>query len=436
MLIMVVMLIVLGLVGIGCPAPPEEEVLPPEEEVLLPIKVGVGTAVTGVLADDGRHHVRALEMAVDEINARGGLLGRPVELVVADVGDCTPAELVAARDLLVNAGVDMINTNWFKLPAAMTYLVEAGAEAGAFHMHHGWGLADWEQWDALRDEQPYFMVLNKGEHGYGAPWFQALTNPEMIPWEFPNKTIAILTSDSLYNRNIAQWFTEEAEKQGWEVVLHEFHPMGHLEFGPQMTMIRALDPEPAIIFINSVVSEDAIPAFAEFWAEPTNSLLITLWMVEKPEFLAAFGEQADGVLGTLPGFQFHASSYVGDNPQFLHHYKEGKAFREAYIQRWGEVPSVQAPIAYDSFWVWAEAVERVGSVDDLASIKEAMFEYPHIGLVGRYLFDRDTQGGRYGIDRVPIMYFQVQGGEVHTIALGAGRDVEHVTDFQLPYWLE
>jgi ABC-type branched-subunit amino acid transport system substrate-binding protein len=43
-----------------------------------PIKVGVATTITGPLADDGRHHVRAMEMARDEINAAGGLLLLPL----------------------------------------------------------------------------------------------------------------------------------------------------------------------------------------------------------------------------------------------------------------------------------------------------------------------------------------------------------------------
>ena len=418
-------LLMVSVFALGCPPP---EVVEPVE----PIRVGVATAVTGVLADDGRHHVRALQMAVDEINARGGLLGRPVELVVADVGDNTPPELVAARDLLKAADVDVINSNWFKIPGTMLYLLEVGVLV----THHGWGLLEWQTWWDVRDEFPYFMVLNRDESGYGVPYAQALTNPEMIPFEFPSKTAVVLSTDTVYNLNIAGWWIPEMERLGWEIVLHEIHPIGHVEFGPQFERIRALDPPPGIVFINSVISEEVIPAFSEFLAAPTQSLVAMLWMVEKPEFLDAFGELADGVIGTLPGWHFHASTYRGENPQFITHYEEGKALREAYLQRWDEVPSVQVPIAWDSFWAWAKAVERVGDVRDFGAIMDAMFDYPFIGTVGRHVFDRETHAGTHGFDRLPIMYFQVQGGEVRTLAVGEGRDVEHIDPFVLPHWIE
>ena len=107
------------------------------------------------LADDGRHHVRALEMARDEINAAGGLLGRPVELVIADVGNCTAPELAAVRDTLKAANVDVVNYNWTVVPATSKYLMEVGVLV----MHHGWVTVDWKAWYDVRDTFKYWMTL-------------------------------------------------------------------------------------------------------------------------------------------------------------------------------------------------------------------------------------------------------------------------------------
>jgi len=405
-------------------------VTPPEE--VEPIKVGVGTAVTGVLADDGRHHVRALEIARDEINAVGGLLGRPVELVVVDIGDCTPPELVSARDTLKAADVDVVNSNWFKLPQAMTFLLEVGV----LTVHHGWVSSDWDQWWAIRDEYPYYMCLNEGEQGYGIPYFQGLMNPEMITWEYPNKTVAIQTCDTLYTLRQENWWIGEAERQGWEIVYRDVHAIGTAEFGPHLAKIRALDPAPAIVWMNSVISEEVIPFFAEFLEDPTQSLFIITWMIEKPEFLGAFGEVANGVVGTLPGFHFHASEYTGQNQQYRTHYHLGKTLGAEYRQRYGEEPSVQVPIAYDSFWIWADAVARVGDVRDFEAIQQAMIDHPYVGATARYAFDPETHACTYAVDAIPINYFQVQGGEVYNLAIGSGMDVEIIDPFVLPYWLE
>ena len=173
-----------------------------------PIKVGVATDITGVMAEDGRHHVRAIQMAAAEINAAGGLLGRNVEAMVVDTGYNTPSELVSARDSLKSAGVDMISTMWWFNSVASQYMLEVGPVM----VQEGWVSTDYEAAWQVKDKNPNFVFLNKDETGYGVPYFQALTNPEMITWTFPNKKAAILVPDFDYSKRQATWWKEEAEK--------------------------------------------------------------------------------------------------------------------------------------------------------------------------------------------------------------------------------
>jgi len=394
------------------------------------IKVGVASTITGALADDGRHHVRALEMARDKINAAGGLLGKPVELVIADVGNCTPPELTAVRDTLKAADVDVVNHNWTVNPATTKYLIEIGVLV----LHHGWVTVDWKAWYDVRDTFPYWMTLNRTEEGYGVPYFQALTNPEMVTWEFPNKKAAIMVTDLDYSVVQANWWKEEAERAGWEIVLHEIHPIANVEFGAQFTKIRK--EKPAIVFMCSVISTEVIAAYTDFLENPTDSLFVITWVINKPEFKAAFGEKGNGVLGTVPGFLFVDSEYTGKNPKYITHYQKGKAIWDESVKRYKERPSFQAFCADDSFWVWVEAVKRVGNVRDFDGIIEAMFDHPYVGATGTFGFDRDTHAQDYGADKLPIGYYQMQGGKVISLAVGAGRDVEKVTDFQVPWWIK
>ena len=395
-----------------------------------PIKVGVASTVTGPLTDDGRHHVRAMEMARDEINAAGGVLGRPVELVITDVGNMTPTELASVRDTLKAADVDVVNYNWNVNPATTDYLMEIGALV----IHHGWVSVDWQQGYDNKDEFPYWMTMNQNEEGYGRPYFQALTNPEMITWDYPNKKAAILVSEMDYSVIQAEWWAEEAEAAGWEIILFEIHPINAIEFGPQLIKIREEDP--AIVFFCSVLSKEVIAFYADFIEDPPNSLFALTWGIEKPEFRDAFGEKADGVVGTLPGFFFHTSVYEGDNPNYKTNYEKGQHVRQGIIDRYGEVPSVQAPIAYDSFYAWVEAVEAVGDVRDYDGIMQYMFDNPYVGACGTYNFDPDTHAGFYGVDDIPINYYQMQDGQPNNLAIGVGRDVEMLSDFQIPWWLE
>jgi branched-chain amino acid transport system substrate-binding protein len=371
-----------------------------------------------------------MKMTIDEINAAGGVLGRPLEMVVADTGWNTPSELVAARDALIAADPDVVMTMWWFSSIASQYMLDVGV----LMIQQGWVLADWEAAWEYRDVNPYFVFINQGEHGYGAPYFQALTNPEMIPWEFPNNKAAIMMPDFDYAINIATWWREEAEKHGWEIVLFERHPVESIEYGPQFTKIRA--EEPAIILFASSFPKELVAAFEEFLKAPTESLFCSIWIIELPEFKGAVGERGNGVIGTLPGVDFMASEYTGQNPQYMTHYLEGKAYAAKYHALYGEPPAISGFIAVDAMNVWVEAVERAGDVRDFDAIMEAMWELDHVGVMGRFGFDPEIQAGHYGADKLPIMYYQMQGGEVHTLAIGAGKDVEIVTPFQLPWWLE
>jgi ABC-type branched-subunit amino acid transport system substrate-binding protein len=395
-----------------------------------PIKVGIASTITGVLQEDGRHHVRSMELARDEINAAGGILGRQVELEITDLGSYTPAELSAVRDTLKASDVDMVNYNWTVNPACSSYLMEVGVPV----MHHGWVTVDWQEWYDNKDEMPYWYTLNQNEAGYGKPYFLALSNPEMITWDYPNKKAAILVSEFDYSIIQAQWWREEAEAAGWEIVLHEIHPVGTVEFGPQLTKIR--EENPAIVFFCSVISNEVIACYSDFIEDPTDSLFALTWGIEKPEFRGAFGDQANGVVGTLPGFFFHTSVYEGNNPAYQEHYRLGQHVRQEILDKHGEVPSVQGPIAYDSMYIWKEAVEAVGDPRDFEGIHEYIIGRSFVGACGTYTFDPDTQAGYYGADGIPCNYYQMQDGEPNNLAIGVGRDVELLSPFQTPWWLE
>ena len=68
---------------------------------LSPVMIGSMVPLTGSSANDGREFRNGLDMAIDEVNARGGILGRPLQAVFIDTGNQTATEVVrAARQLI------------------------------------------------------------------------------------------------------------------------------------------------------------------------------------------------------------------------------------------------------------------------------------------------------------------------------------------------
>ena len=100
LLIPLALLLAMSLVAIGCPPQePEEDVAPP----VVPIRLG---AVNPLGDITGEQATKAMELAVEEINAAGGVLGRPLELIVVD-SEFNPAKGAAAIDKL--AEVDKVD---------------------------------------------------------------------------------------------------------------------------------------------------------------------------------------------------------------------------------------------------------------------------------------------------------------------------------------
>src|SRR4030042_7046963 len=74
-----------------------------------PIRVGVTEKITGPYASDAKVSMEGITMAIDEINAAGGILGRPLEMVVFDIEDMTAEKIVAAaEELIIKEKVDVL----------------------------------------------------------------------------------------------------------------------------------------------------------------------------------------------------------------------------------------------------------------------------------------------------------------------------------------
>jgi hypothetical protein len=78
-----------------------------------PIKIGIPLALTGDFAPIGVDSRAGVQFAVDKINGDGGLLGRPVEIVLFDIKDLAPERLMAAADKLIGQDkVDTVHAGW------------------------------------------------------------------------------------------------------------------------------------------------------------------------------------------------------------------------------------------------------------------------------------------------------------------------------------
>lgn len=374
-----------------------------------PIKIGAPLPLTGAYAADGEHMKMGLEMAVADLNAAGGLLGRPVELKVFDIQELLPETVAASKDYLIDKEkVDVVVEGYGGYgPDFEAY--GANSDVPFIHGSGSVRAADMVKTDPAKYGNMFQVFSIEADYGKRA-W------EGMIQFEdaytYPNNKIAILHGDLEWDLNYTAAVAAEAEAAGWEVVINETFPYGTTDWGSILTKIRS--EKPAAI-VCSVLSVADISSFVkQFMENPTSSLLDISYMVVFTETQEAVGDDLIGVMG-------YVTSYVPPSP-------ENDEWKARFEEMFGmPVPLTTPPSTYDSVMIWAEAVKALGDPTKYAEIAEYIKANTYSGLLGIYDFNNPEQTVKSGPD-FPIAYAQYKGnGELAFF----GTD-----EFVLPPWID
>jgi len=370
---------------------------------------------------------------MEDINAQGGVLGRPLELIIFDIEDMMAEKLIAAADyLVIREQVDAVIAGY----AGMGPDVPAFGKYDVPFLHND---AVKVTVDLVKDNyDEYWNVFQQ------CPWEEPYGREHVVatlsyPFEFPNNKLAIIALEFEWDLGFAESFREYAEKEGWDVVMYEIFPLGTSEWGPLLAEIRAEDP--ALIFFSSQDITSGVTFLNQFLENPTNSLIdfaCTLWW---SGFLETMGEGANGIVG-----------WFGQEPLPAPDDPEGDLLKERYEARFGIPPAGAWVCSYDTIGTWAAAVERVGDVSDYRAICQAIIDYPYEGKWGKYEFRLDLgNAAMFGPD-MPNFYVQIQDG--HFVRLLATGDTDYdlgiyevvpynekypwtaPTEFQTPPWIK
>jgi len=310
-----------------------------------PIPVGGGVPVTGWAAADGIEFKRGLEIACEEINAVGGILGRPLEPHFEDTKEQGAANIIPAMQRLidrynVHAIINGYNTG------AVCAEYDTIADAGILYLHHNTDVTHYAKIKSNRDKYFGIFMSDPAEYYYGPGLLVFLNNlMQSGAWKRPNNKIAVITGSQNYSVVIADAIKSKAKDLGWDISLFETVVVPISEWGPTLTKVRQ-DP-PAVIAVTHWVPQDLAQFMLQFVPNPTNSLV---YMQYGPS-LAAFREigkgATDGVL---------YSTVVASLQDEI-----GQDFNNRYKKKFG--PSASPLVAaqvFDSTNIWAIAAALAG----------------------------------------------------------------------------
>ena len=205
-----------------------------------PIKIGFSMALTGGLAGAGKAALIAMEIWKDDVNKKGGLLGRPVELVYYD--DATQGANVPGiyTKLLDVDKVDLVVSGYGTnlIAPAMPIVMRKKLVFPAL-----FGLAANEEFKYDR----YFQIMPAGPSPQ-TDWSKGFFDLAMAQKPKPT-TVAIVAADAEFALNAATGARKNAQKAGLKIVYDKTYPPPTTDFAPIVRAIQATNPD--VVFVAS-----------------------------------------------------------------------------------------------------------------------------------------------------------------------------------------
>ena len=276
-----------------------------------PIPIGSMYPLTGAASTEGQGYKRGVELAIEEINAYGGILGRPLIPHFVDTKNMSASEVVAAANYLIDRHQVHAIINGYNIgPNDAEY--EPIADAGIIYMHVNTAIQHIHTVKSNPDRYFGCFMADPAEYWYGPGFVKSLGDfRDSGQWKPHNNEVALIVGSIPYSIVIANAMKEYAPKSGLKIVFSEVVQTPTTEWGPVLAKVRKLNP--AAIANTHFFAGDIAQCQLQFAANPTNSLLYYQYGALQKDFRDIAGDASVGVLtGTVDGLlsDDYAKSYV------------------------------------------------------------------------------------------------------------------------------
>jgi branched-chain amino acid transport system substrate-binding protein len=358
-----------------------------------PITIGFGMALTGGLAAAGKTALLAMQIWQEDVNAKGGLMGRPVKLVYYDDQTTPPTVPGIYTKLLDVDKVDLIvsgyGTNMIA-PAMPVAIQHDRLFLGLF------GLAVNSEFHYPK----YFSMLPTGpdpKHAFSEPFFKVVMAREPKP-----KTLAIVAADAEYPKNASEGARDIAKSLELKIVYDKSYPPSTADYSPIIHAVQATNPE--VVFVASY-PPDSVGIVRAATEIGLNTRYFGGGMVglQFTSIKQQLGPKLNGILDydwwiPAPKMQFPGIM------DFLKKY-QAKAPGEGVDPLGWYLP----PFAYANLEVLGQAVEGTKTLDQ-SKLADYIRTHPFNTIVGEISFGKD---GEWAKPRVLEVQFQdIQGTDL------------------------
>jgi urea transport system substrate-binding protein len=325
------------------------------------VPVGILHSLTGTMSISEVSVRDAELMAIDEINAAGGLLGKKIKPVIEDGASDWPTFAEKTKKLLQKDSVVTIFGCW----------TSASRKAVLPVVEQNKGLLWYPvQYEGVESSPNIFYI-------------GATTNQQIIPavtWLLQNKgkKFYLLGSDYVFPRTANKIIKEQLKAEGGSLVAEEYTPLGHTDYNTIISKIKKEKPD---VIFNTLNGDSNVAFFKQLKDAGISSKDLTTMSVSIAE------EEVRGIGASVLDGHYTAWNYyqTTDTP-------ENKKFVEAYKAKYGKDRVTDDPIeaGYTAVYLWAAAVKKAGSFD-VEKVKAAAKGIEFNAPEGKVVIDGENQ---------------------------------------------
>ena len=357
--------------------------------VAADIKIGIAEALTGGAAQYGVAIRNGFQLAADEINAKGGVNGNKIQLVIEDEQGKKEEGITVFKKLIFQDKVLMIFG-----PTLSNSMFAAGPSANAAKVV---AFATSNTANGITDIGPYIFRNSVMESDV-----LPVTVATAVKHYGIKKVAVMYGNDDAFTKSGYDVFKKVLEDQKIPVTTTETYVKGDVDFKAQLTKIKAGGPDAVVC---SCLAEEA-----------ANIIVQARGLGLKAPFIGGNGFNSPKMfeVSKLAGEgTFVGSPWANTNPAPVNQH-----FVAAYKQKYGSEPNQFSAQGYDALYIATEALKTVklsGNIEaDRQALRDALPKVTFSGATGPFKFrsaaGKDGKPAGFDADQKPFIYI-IQGGK-------------------------
>lgn len=343
------------------------------------VKIGLIEPLTGSVAYNGTTAVDGVKLALDEINAKGGVLGKKIDVVIED-GQCKPANTVNAAEKLIQR--DKVVALIGAFCSSATLAIMPLAKSNKLPLITGVSSAA----SLTEKGNPWFFRATETDALLAKSFAKILHNDLKL------KKVAYIGVNDDFGRGSVEEFEKQMTALGATTVMKEYFEHGTSDFYTLLTKLKASGADGVFVSAESQDGATLVKQKAELGLK-LKVFGVGSWATA--DFIKLAGPAAQGIYAAVP---YASTMKTPKNQEFV----------KAYEARYKVAPGKYSAAGYNSLHILVDAIARAKSTD-ADKVREALHKTNYEGPNGHFQFDDKGQATGFTVvlvqlrDGVPVV---------------------------------